>query len=392
MRKRQRIHPFPARMASELAIEAIEKLSKPGGVVLDPMCGSGTVPKLAALTERRAIACDFDPLAVMMTRTACKPGWVTDLENRASLAVKEAEGESDRLPRWIEADTETRNFVEYWFAIEQRRALSRLARVLADRPRSDDPLRLALSRLIITKEGGASLARDTAHSRPHRVRQDNDFDVMRAFTRAAAKIQVVLQSGHVEHRPSVRRSDARKLSFVARSSVDLVVTSPPYLNAIDYMRGHRMSLVWLGHVLHDLRMVRAESIGAERGLEARDQWIHELLRDSTSGTGSLEGRDGRMVARFITDMNKLCRSLARVTKPAGHIVLVVANSQVRGVPVSNATITRRCAERNGFYLVDDQSRELPSKHRYLPPPSTSTGTLGTRMKTEHVLTLRRQPD
>ncbi len=214
-------------MAPELAIEAIEKLSKPGDLVLDPMCGSGTVPKLAALTERRAVACDFDPLAVMMTRTACKPHWVKDLTTRASDVVKEAQQLPDQLPSWIESDTETRDFVQFWFAPNQRRALSQLARVLASRPRKDDPLRLALSRLIITKDGGASLARDTAHSRPHRVRTDNEFDVMQGFAVAASKIQTVLEHGDVTHVPSIRRSDARRLSFVGSNSIDLVVTSPP---------------------------------------------------------------------------------------------------------------------------------------------------------------------
>ena len=33
-----------------------------------------------------------------------------------------------------------------------------------------------------------------------------------------------------------------------QGSVDLTVTSPPYLNAIDYLRGHKMSLVWMGVV------------------------------------------------------------------------------------------------------------------------------------------------
>ena len=36
------IHPFPARMAPELASRSIEAVPD-GGLVLDPMCGSGTV-------------------------------------------------------------------------------------------------------------------------------------------------------------------------------------------------------------------------------------------------------------------------------------------------------------------------------------------------------------
>ena len=43
----------------------------------------------------------------------------------------------------------------------------------------------------------------------------------------------------------------------------------------------------------------------------------------------------RMTLRFTHDMTRLSRSLARVTKPRGHLVMVVADSQLCGVPISN---------------------------------------------------------
>jgi hypothetical protein len=109
-----------------------------------------------------------------------------------------------------------------------------LARVLAGKPRRDDPLRVALSRLIVTKDGGASLARDTAHSRPHRTRVHNSFDVFGKFVSSAARIESLVGTQRSDRQPLVRRCDARHLSFIVRDSIDLVVTSPPYLNALDY--------------------------------------------------------------------------------------------------------------------------------------------------------------
>lgn len=61
------VHPFPARMAPELAIDALRLLPQ-GSVVLDPMAGSGTVLRHAAALGHVAIGRDLDPLAVLMTR------------------------------------------------------------------------------------------------------------------------------------------------------------------------------------------------------------------------------------------------------------------------------------------------------------------------------------
>src|SRR3712207_7608036 len=56
------------------------------------------------------------------------------------------------------------------------------------------------------------------------------------------------------------------------------ITSPPYLNAIDYLRGHRLSLVWLGYRIGDLRLTRAVSIGAERRPDpAADEALARLI-------------------------------------------------------------------------------------------------------------------
>lgn len=383
------LHPFPARMAPEIALAKIRELTTAGAVVLDPMCGSGTVPRLALQQGRRAIACDLDPLAVMMTRTACRTGLSTNLAARAQDLIIDAKRLRNPSPSWIQRDSDTQDFVNYWFASQQRDQLGRLARVLAERPTSDDPLRIALSRIIITKDGGASLARDTSHSRPHRVRDDNPFDVYAGFERAATRIEAAVGEVPRDRTANIRTVDARSLGFVERSSVDLVVTSPPYLNAIDYLRGHRMSLVWLGWTIGDLRQVRGGSIGSERGIKRPTASIAQLAHEAIPCVDKLSSRHRGLVWRFALDVDHLCRSFARVTKPGGYLVFVVADSQLKGVPIPNSALCRIAAERSGFRLDDVTTRELPAQHRYLPPPLTSVGTMASRMGVEVIMTLSR---
>jgi SAM-dependent methyltransferase len=386
---RKSVHAFPARMAPEIALEKIELLTEPGGTVLDPMCGSGTVIRLAGEADRRAIGVDVDPLAVMITRTACHRSWTSNLAARAEAVLERAFRLRQKLPDWIRRDQETNDFIDYWFAPTQIADLSRIARILIDGPRKDDPLRVALSRMIVTKEMAASLARDTSHSRPHRVADDNDYDVFSGFLKSAEKLEGLMDDARGQRRPSIRRADARTLGFVPAASVDLCVTSPPYLNAIDYLRGHKMSLVWLGWTVGALREIRAGSVGVERGLEGVNPEVNEIARAAVPCMSELPRARQGMVLHFTHDMNRLTRSLARVTKRGGHLVMVVADSQLKGVPISNATICRRTAGRNGFELIEEKPRPLPAQHRYLPPPTNTTGTLATRMKDEIVFTFAR---
>lgn len=353
------------------------------------MCGSGTVVRLAAEAGCVAIGADVDPLAVLLTRTAAIPEWSADLQQRAADVVTDAKRLSAMRPSWISSDSETARFVDYWFGSQQADGLSRLARVLQSRPRRDDPLRVALSRLIVTKDGGASLARDTAHSRPHRTRDESSFDVLDGFVQSAGRISSLIGERSGDCRPSVRRCDARTLSFVQRASIDLVVTSPPYLNAIDYLRGHRMSLIWLGWTTEQLRALRGIAIGAERGLAAVPAGLRDIADAGNPRMAGLTPRHRHLVFRFTKDVHDLCRTLARVTKPKGMLVLVVADSQLGGHVISNSGICLAAARHHGFALVATSARAIPARHRYLPPPAGALNSLARRMKSEVVFTFRR---
>jgi len=387
--RRRHLHPFPARMAPEVALDKIQLLTEPGDTVLDPMCGSGIVVRVAVDQNRKGIGADLDPLAVIITRATCIPEWSTDLHSRALEVVRNAKRRSSILPSWIASDPATAAFVEYWFGPEQIPDLARLARVLADRPRRDDALRVALSRLIVTKESTASLARDTSHSRPHRVRLSNDFDVFDGYLRAAERLESLAAPARGAPRTSVRRADARQLHHVDTASVDLVVTSPPYLNAIDYLRGHRLSLVWLGWTVGELRELRGSTIGAERSLPRETENTRKLASNAVPRFADLTGRQQGMVTRFARDMDRLCATIGRVVRPGGHVVFVVADSQLGGIPIENSSVCSVAAGSHGFEMLKRQRRPIPAHHRYLPPPGNDGGALSQRMREEIIFTFRR---
>ena len=382
------IHPFPARMAPDLAQDALKAFG-PGSLVLDPMCGSGTVLRAASELGIDCMGIDLDPLSVLMARVWTTSVEVSEVVGGAVELVRAAQDLSDAdISRT--ADAKTREFISYWFAEKQEGELARLATVLRTRRGAvADALRLAVSRIIVSKEMMASLARDTSHSRPHRVADSNDFDVYTGFLRSARFLTSRLRVDRLRGRARVMQGDARVLRGVALGSVDLAVTSPPYLNAIDYLRGHRLALVWLGHSLGELRATRARSVGAERTLKKGASSIDVSAFVSRKVGSSFARRHWGWIRRYARDMDGVLRRLRRVVRSGGRVVLVVGNSFIRGAEVDNAALIQSLALGADLQLLGRRSRTIPARHRYLPPPMVGKdGALDRRMRTETVLSFR----
>ncbi len=384
-------------MAPEIALRRLRRLRR-RSVVLDPMAGSGTVLRQAALLGHHAIGFDLDPLAVLLSSVASNPLVGRTLTESALAIVSYAQTlnlRSSRLP-WIDEDDETRKFVEYWFASRQRKDLRRLAHAIHEFEQHSSnrtvqrALKVALSKLIITKQSGASLAWDVSHSRPHKVRSKNHFDVLQEFLRACQDLESKLCFPNSSLGTSeVRRGDARKLRTVSDRSIDAIVTSPPYLNAIDYLRGHRLALVWLGYSLQRLRRIRAKSIGTECAYLGGNHGTTRLVVRSIVKEGLLPERFENIVSRYAVDLILVTREFARVIRPGGTIDVVVGNSNLKGVYIDNAAGFRTAARLAGLKYCGRTKRELPLRLRYLPVPDGKSESLGRRIRHEYVLSFQR---
>lgn len=383
------IHPFPARMAPDIALEQLRDLSD-NALVADPMCGSGTVLRVAAESGRRCIGFDLDPLAVLMSRVWTTPVDLAAVRAASAELIQAAQKiEGDPPLPWLDGCAETQTFIERWFEPPQRNQLRRIAYLLAPRVGPiADALRLAVSRTIVTKERGASIARDTSHSRPHAWFIGNTYNVWKGFEAAVARLLQRLQPEQLKGDVVVNRGDARKISAVPSGVVDVIISSPPYLNAIDYLRGHRLALVWLGYGLCELRSIRAGSIGTEQmARTAPSGTITEWLRTALDQNSGLPRRESGMLQRYAEDVTVMIGEAKRILKPDGRMILVIGNSRIQNIFIDNSKLIRLAAHAAGFHLLKSMSRDLPIANRYLPIISNAKpSSLDKRIKEEAILT------
>ena len=408
-------HPFPAKFPPQLPEYIIRRLSDPGDLVLDPMVGSGTTMVEAVRIGRRAAGCDIDPLARMITSAKLSPidPFIALSEGKRVLSeAREDYYEAGaRLQRNLKLrfDAKTESFIQFWFLPQQQLELLALVQRIEALPEGEtrEFLKIVFSSTIIAKSGGVSLARDLAHTRPHRDMDKKPNSAFSEFGKRLERNVGTLESiklvGKAAHSRINGPTDAREsvpfTSIHAASaentglpsgSVDLIVTSPPYANnAIDYMRAHKFALVWFHWTISDLAHIRSRYLGhdAISGLHC------EELPDQCERTlEKLMDRDERkalVLRRYFQEMKAVICEMFRVLRRGKPAVIVVGSSNLRGIDVETHKGLAAIGENEGFVLAGIGTRQLDRDKRMMPARwgGQQQSQIEERMYKEYVLGL-----
>jgi DNA modification methylase len=368
-------HSFPAKFPPQLPRKFIEWLTDPDDLVLDPMVGSGTTVLEAFLLGRRGIGFDIDPLAMRLCKAKVTPAALEEVAETGHQILKRAETAlqqdvaslADLLDNRL--DDTTRKFVDYWFLPETQLELVALIREIEKV--QDTAIRgfleLAFSAIIITKSGGVSIARDLAHTRPHRVSDKLPRSAIAQYRQRLKKnIQSLIELAHGIGEIALLKGDAQSLAL-QDNSVDLIVTSPPYAsNAIDYMRAHKFSLVWLGHSVKELSDLRRKYIGGEAISDFQLLEMPDYPTQVVAKIASRDERKAKVLHRYYSEMTRSLSEMYRVLKPGKAAIVVVGTSTMRGLDTETQTCLGKIGESRGFDLVNIAVRRLDRDKRMMP--------------------------
>ncbi len=389
-------HAFPAKFPPQLPRTFIVGLTEPGDVVLDPMVGSGTTLVEAFLAGRQGLGFDIDPLALRLCQVKVTPldraevaaaGEQVLYRARESVQQDGVILRQEYQARYGEAE---RDFFDHWFAPATQLELMALIREIERIPTRDvrEFLELVFSAIIITKSGGVSLARDLAHTRPHRVhdkcprsaldeyrkRLSRNLDSLASLTPGRGTAQVCC--GNAQNLP------------LRGGTVDLIVTSPPYAaNAIDYMRAHKFSLVWLGHPLANLSRLRRDYIGHDAVAGFGFAELPDLPSQVVAAVSRADPQKANVLHRYYSEMTRCLAEMARVLKPGKAAVVVVGSSTMRGLDTQTGACLGEIGRAVGLELCDIAVRRLDRDRRMMPArwSAADRSQIEERMHEEYVI-------
>lgn len=350
-------HRYPAKFFPELPRWAIHKYSEIGQTVLDPMMGSGTVNVECLLAGRHSFGVDIDAFARLLSRVKTTPLDSARLDRAAQVVLEGLEemvsGGDETLHRtraWIPEFSYRETWFRSFILDELGAIRSLIARVpdavgQATATPYVDFFHICLSsiirevsnadnnctRTVVRQRLNKRIVPGMAFRLFKKVLQIN-VDRMREFVRV---FQLVPGETRV-HLPE--GADARSLPL-AHSSLDLAVTSPPYINAVDYPRTHQLEMYWLDLAPPGVPLAEAKRhhIGTEvvRSIDYR-----ELRRTGLPNVDrqverifAVDPRRAYIVHRYFVDMERNFQEVRRVLKPGARYVVVVGNNIIRGQEV-----------------------------------------------------------
>jgi len=367
---------YPCKFIPQIPHWAIQQYSKPGDLVLDPFAGSGTTLVEAILNERTGLGIDFDKFSQLLCRvktTKYDKKLLTKISTVAKNFKIREEKNHDFLPDLHNLD--------HWFP---KQNISKLSSLLGEIEQySSDKKCYNFFLVCFASSIRKCSFADDVSPKPYVSTRINKipFDVKEVFLTNVKTCLKNLEKfqAHKLGKSTIISNDARDIKNKKYDGkVKLVVTSPPYINAFDYVRSLRLENAWLGYYGDSTIIdVKRKQIGTETVSHKEYHEIEETgikkLDKIIKKISKKDKKRAYIVQKFFVDMSKNMLEIKRLLKKNGRYVIVVGNSNIRGIEVPTNELLVEIAKNNGFSL--DNMFSYVIKNRYLRIPRSGKGGL-----------------
>jgi len=367
---------YPARFIPHVVRYFIERYTKPDDLVFDPFAGSGTVAIEAEITGRNYIVWDLNPITELLVKAET---WKNDISEK--MFEIDFNYSKRFTPRWGE--------LYFWHPKEFVDVLTRLWAYYHDHP---TPL-LTVPLLRVTKyfsyaeieftklyKSKVAIERvnELLSSNWRERLKDMYWQEVERVTKKVEEFQRLCKcasKGEVKGGVDVLNAELPR--------VDAIITSPPYLQAQEYIRSFSMELHWLGYTTTEIRRLKAREIPYNTPPHTIvNSQAYKKYRELVKGLGN---------SKLLQIYDAYFESMANFLKKANAKVigLFVGPVKIRTMRIPLDEIFREHLESLGWHheitLIDTIVSRRLAKIEINP----ATGLEDERTPTEHLLIMRK---
>jgi hypothetical protein len=379
------LHRFPAKYIPQVPRWALQQFTTEGSVILDPFMGSGTSLVEGLCKVHQSFGIDIDPLASMISRAKTAQYDVRSLE-RLSLVLLNVEGSSPVESFLPMAGVKN---ITHWFTEEAWQELCKLFRAieLLECTEIEREFFLCIFSSILRWVSNADDQTQKTYVSGTLIKQPPSvWGTFKKFLiRAIAGVNS-LDAERGAKTASVLEGSALSIPL-PNNSVDLIVTSPPYLDSVDYMYNFMLEYFWLGPKFgvpsrEEYNLRRRSPVGAKNPIRRITGLPSELINLVNEDEIPRYRKDAAL--SYFDSMRMHFQEAARVMKDDARYVLVIGNSQVAAgiIPVHDCLL--RLAKSAGLHL--EKAFAYRIRRHYMKFPRKGRGGI---ILMDWVITLRK---
>lgn len=383
------IHKYPSKFIPHIPRWAIRKYLRDQMFrsILDPMCGSGTTLVEGVLSGHHVFGIDIDPLARLITKVKITP---LDEERLRSACRKVM----DRITHASQGKfLPSIPTLSHWFNEGVTKELS-IIRDAIEEHRDDkdiyDFLIVTFSSIIrrVSNADNQSQKTYVSHTNPKSPPAANPIFTQNLQKYAERIIEFSKKRPLGASYHILEDADARTVDKVFREkhlgNVDLAVSSPPYIKAVDYIYTHMAEYFWIGD-LFGLANQKSQNIFKTKYIGTKMVYADEYSQLKLTGIPSIDPIIERIYPKnkkfayitfkFFEDMRANLKSMYSVLQNDAHYVIVVGDCNVAGENIRVRDILIDISEIEGYTLENLFYYEI--RNRYMRFPRLGRGGLIT---------------
>jgi len=389
------IHTYPAMFIPQVARRLLENFSQAGETICDIFCGSGSALVESKLLGRNSYGIDLNPLAIFLAKAKTTPINPSKLTNEYFKLIAEIEKIKDQ-----EIEKPIFNNIDFWF---KEKIIIQLAKIKkAILKIKDDSIR---NYFMVSFSETVRLSSNTKNGEFKLVRikkeklENYNPDVLGMFKKKTeANIKGMTnfyKNTNKKTWTKIIYGDSSKDNGIKTSSIDCVITSPPYGDSrttVAYGQFSRLSAQWID-IFEDPNKasgVDNELLGGKATKTLEHSLNSSYLKDSLYKIAKIDEKRAKDVLSFYIGLNDCLKQAYKILKPKKYFCLVVGNRLVKQVRIPTDFIIAELGEKIGFTCEDVFVRNIPGKRMPIKnSPTNIVGAIEETMNKESIVVLRK---
>ncbi|MCR4421851.1 MAG: site-specific DNA-methyltransferase [Exilispira sp.] len=366
-------HRYPAKFIPQLVERLIDEyVSNEEIYINDPFMGCGTTIVTAISRGFKASGTDINKIAYLITKvksTPIEPEYLNSKIIQLISRLKILDSDqitlfSDNIEPLIPQKYIDR--INYWFKEENIEELGKILRIINNE--NDIIIRdfflVAFSHIL--KNCSIWLQGSTKPTRDFNKKPIKPFY---AFQKHLKKMQYGNDQFYkivpdkikknINQYLNIQINDARKQP-VSDETIDLIITSSPYVTSYEYSDLHQLSTIWLD-LVDDLKSYKKEFIGTSYKKYENKTLKSMIAKDIVNKMVKKDKKMAKEIEAYFIDMEEVFQESYRILKHGGRCCYIIGNTKLKDIEILNAEVFTESLQYAGFKFDRLIKREIPLK-------------------------------